>query len=143
MVPRHIEAKALQHVAHGLNERGGPQQKTLALQIVRCHQARHHLVQTPAETGPDGKGFDVFDREAQLQAAAFSPAQKLGQSMTLDYVGLRSRRSRTMPGLHRAVPSMSVLATFEAAARLGRFTAAAAELGVTQAAVRSRFWRTA
>ncbi len=48
-----------------------------------------------------------------------------------------------MPGLHRAVPSMSVLATFEAAARLGRFTAAAAELGVTQAAVRSRFWRTA
>lgn len=40
-----------------------------------------------------------------------------------------------MPNLRRAVPSMSALATFEAAARLASFTAAAAELGVTQAAV--------
>lgn len=40
-----------------------------------------------------------------------------------------------MPNLRRSVPSMSALATFEAAARLTSFTAAAAELGVTQAAV--------
>ena len=40
-----------------------------------------------------------------------------------------------MPNLRRSVPSMSALATFEAAARLGSFTLAAAELGVTQAAV--------
>ncbi|MDP3197725.1 LysR substrate-binding domain-containing protein [Tabrizicola sp.] len=40
-----------------------------------------------------------------------------------------------MPSLRRSVPSMSALATFEAAARLGSFTLAAAELGVTQAAV--------
>lgn len=40
-----------------------------------------------------------------------------------------------MPSLRRTVPSMSALATFEAAARLTSFTAAAAELGVTQAAV--------
>lgn len=40
-----------------------------------------------------------------------------------------------MPNLRRSIPSMSALATFEAAARLASFTAAAAELGVTQAAV--------
>lgn len=40
-----------------------------------------------------------------------------------------------MPNLRRSVPSMSALATFEAAARLCSFTNAAAELGVTQAAV--------
>ena len=40
-----------------------------------------------------------------------------------------------MPSLRRSIPSMSALATFEAAARLGSFTQAAAELGVTQAAV--------
>ena len=40
-----------------------------------------------------------------------------------------------MPNLRRSVPSMSALATFEAAARLGSFTHAATELGVTQAAV--------
>lgn len=40
-----------------------------------------------------------------------------------------------MPNLRRSVPSMSALATFETAARLGSFTTAAAELGVTQAAV--------
>lgn len=40
-----------------------------------------------------------------------------------------------MPNLRRSVPSMSALASFEAAARLGSFTQAAAELGVTQAAV--------
>lgn len=40
-----------------------------------------------------------------------------------------------MPNLRRSIPSMSALATFEAAARLGSFTLAAAELGVTQAAV--------
>lgn len=40
-----------------------------------------------------------------------------------------------MPQLRRSVPSMNALATFEAAARLGSFTQAAAELGVTQAAV--------
>lgn len=40
-----------------------------------------------------------------------------------------------MPSLRRSVPSMSALASFEAAARLGSFTQAAAELGVTQAAV--------
>lgn len=37
--------------------------------------------------------------------------------------------------LRRSVPSMNALATFEAAARLSSFTQAAAELGVTQAAV--------
>lgn len=40
-----------------------------------------------------------------------------------------------MTTLRRSVPSMSALATFEAAARLSSFTLAAAELGVTQAAV--------
>lgn len=40
-----------------------------------------------------------------------------------------------MPSLRRSVPSLSALATFEAASRLASFTAAAAELGVTQAAV--------
>ena len=40
-----------------------------------------------------------------------------------------------MPSLRRSIPSMSALATFEAAARLTSFTLAAAELGVTQAAV--------
>jgi DNA-binding transcriptional LysR family regulator len=40
-----------------------------------------------------------------------------------------------MPSLRRALPSLSALTTFEAAARLGAFTAAARELGVTQAAV--------
>ena len=40
-----------------------------------------------------------------------------------------------MPSLRRSVPSMSALATFEAASRLGSFTLAATELGVTQAAV--------
>jgi DNA-binding transcriptional LysR family regulator len=39
------------------------------------------------------------------------------------------------PNLRRSIPSMSALATFEAAARHGSFTLAAAELGVTQAAV--------
>lgn len=37
--------------------------------------------------------------------------------------------------IRRSVSSLSALATFEAAARLGSFTLAAAELGVTQAAV--------
>ncbi len=40
-----------------------------------------------------------------------------------------------MANLRRSIPSMSALATFEAAARLSSFTLAAAELGVTQAAV--------
>lgn len=40
-----------------------------------------------------------------------------------------------MSNLRRSVPSLSALATFEAAARLNSFTQAAAELGVTQAAV--------
>lgn len=40
-----------------------------------------------------------------------------------------------MSNLRRSIPSMSALATFEAAARLSSFTLAAAELGVTQAAV--------
>lgn len=40
-----------------------------------------------------------------------------------------------MASLRRSVPSMSALSTFEAAARLGSFTQAASELGVTQAAV--------
>ncbi len=40
-----------------------------------------------------------------------------------------------MTTLRRSIPSMSALATFESAARLGSFTQAAAELGVTQAAV--------
>ena len=40
-----------------------------------------------------------------------------------------------MSNLRRSVPSMSALATFEAAARLASFTHAATELGVTQAAV--------
>lgn len=37
--------------------------------------------------------------------------------------------------LRRNIPSLNLLATFESAARLGSFTLAAAELGVTQAAV--------
>lgn len=40
-----------------------------------------------------------------------------------------------MANLRRSIPSMSALATFEAAARLVSFTQAAQELGVTQAAV--------
>jgi DNA-binding transcriptional LysR family regulator len=40
-----------------------------------------------------------------------------------------------MPTLRRSIPSINALVTFEAAARLGSFTLAAAELGVTQAAV--------
>jgi len=40
-----------------------------------------------------------------------------------------------MSNLRRSIPSMSALATFEAAARLASFTHAAQELGVTQAAV--------
>ncbi|MEM8854452.1 MAG: LysR substrate-binding domain-containing protein [Pseudomonadota bacterium] len=40
-----------------------------------------------------------------------------------------------MPNLRRSVPSLGALAVFEAAARLGGFTKAASELGVTQAAV--------
>lgn len=40
-----------------------------------------------------------------------------------------------MSNLRRSIPSMSALATFEAAARLSSFTLAAAERGVTQAAV--------
>lgn len=40
-----------------------------------------------------------------------------------------------MSRLRRSIPSMSALATFETAARLCSFTLAAAELGVTQAAV--------
>ena len=40
-----------------------------------------------------------------------------------------------MPTLRRSIPSISALVTFEAAARLGSFTLAASELGVTQAAV--------
>ena len=44
----------------------------------------------------------------------------------------------TMRRLRRLIPSLGVLTSFEAAARLGSFTAAAAELGVTQAAVSRR-----
>ena len=40
-----------------------------------------------------------------------------------------------MSTLRRSIPSLSALATFEAAARLQSFTLAAQELGVTQAAV--------
>lgn len=40
-----------------------------------------------------------------------------------------------MVRLRRSIPSLNALATFEAAARLGSFTLAASELGVTQAAV--------
>lgn len=40
-----------------------------------------------------------------------------------------------MPSLRRKLPPLTALATFEAAARLASFTRAAAELGVTQAAV--------
>lgn len=40
-----------------------------------------------------------------------------------------------MPGLRRRLPPLTGLVTFEAAARLSSFTRAAAELGVTQAAV--------
>jgi len=40
-----------------------------------------------------------------------------------------------MPSLRRSLPTLSALTTFEVAARLGSFTRAAAELGVTQAAV--------
>jgi DNA-binding transcriptional LysR family regulator len=40
-----------------------------------------------------------------------------------------------LPPLRRQIPSLNALATFEAAARLGTFTDAARDLGVTQAAV--------
>ncbi|MBV9701873.1 MAG: LysR family transcriptional regulator, partial [Methylobacteriaceae bacterium] len=40
-----------------------------------------------------------------------------------------------MVGFRREMPSVTALVTFEAAARLRNFTRAAAELGVTQAAV--------
>lgn len=40
-----------------------------------------------------------------------------------------------MVSLRRSLPTLNILATFESAARLGSFTLAAAELGVTQAAV--------
>lgn len=40
-----------------------------------------------------------------------------------------------MTNLRRSLPTLSLLSTFESAARLGSFTLAAAELGVTQAAV--------
>lgn len=40
-----------------------------------------------------------------------------------------------MPSYRQSLPPLGTLATFEAAARLGGFTLAAAELGVTQAAV--------
>src|SRR5690554_4039556 len=40
-----------------------------------------------------------------------------------------------MSGIRRSVSSLGALVTFEAAARLSSFTRAAAELGVTQAAV--------
>lgn len=40
--------------------------------------------------------------------------------------------------VRRAIPSLSAITVFEAAARLGSFTAAARELGVTQAAVSRR-----
>jgi DNA-binding transcriptional LysR family regulator len=40
-----------------------------------------------------------------------------------------------MPSLRRSLPSLSALIIFESAARLGGFTTAARELGVTQAAV--------
>lgn len=43
--------------------------------------------------------------------------------------------SEPSPSIRRSVASLSALPTFEAAARLGSFTRAAAELGVTQAAV--------
>lgn len=43
-----------------------------------------------------------------------------------------------MPSLRHSLPSLSALICFEAAARLGGFTAAARELGVTQAAVSRR-----
>lgn len=46
-----------------------------------------------------------------------------------------SLRSAPMTPLRRNVSSLNLLATFESAARLGSFTLAAAELGVTQAAV--------
>jgi len=40
-----------------------------------------------------------------------------------------------MPHIRRRLPALGALVTFEAAARLGGFTAAAKEIGVTQAAV--------
>jgi DNA-binding transcriptional LysR family regulator len=40
-----------------------------------------------------------------------------------------------MPHIRRRIPALGALVTFEAAARLGGFTAAAQEIGVTQAAV--------
>ncbi|MEM7004015.1 MAG: LysR family transcriptional regulator, partial [Pseudomonadota bacterium] len=43
-----------------------------------------------------------------------------------------------MARLRRSVPSLGALVVFEAAARLGGFTKAANELGVTQAAVSRR-----
>ena len=41
----------------------------------------------------------------------------------------------TVSGLRRRLPPLTALVTFESAARLRSFTRAAAELGVTQAAV--------
>lgn len=47
----------------------------------------------------------------------------------------RSESMRRSKGYRRLIPSMNALLVFEAAARLGSFTVAAQELGVTQAAV--------
>jgi predicted transcriptional regulator len=42
---------------------------------------------------------------------------------------------KQVKGYRRLIPSMTALLVFEAVARLGSFTLAAQELGVTQAAV--------
>lgn len=55
--------------------------------------------------------------------------------MISDYGSGQRTTEESLSNLRRSIPSMSALATFEAAARLASFTHAAAELGVTQAAV--------
>lgn len=51
------------------------------------------------------------------------------------YMDQITQKRHPMTSLRRNLPTLNLLSTFESAARLGSFTLAAAELGVTQAAV--------
>ena len=54
--------------------------------------------------------------------------------MLMHLMQIQQKRPK-MATLRRSLPTLNLLSTFESAARLGSFTLAAAELGVTQAAV--------
>jgi predicted transcriptional regulator len=56
--------------------------------------------------------------------------------MSFDRIGsIQSEGEFVVPSIRRKLPPLAALTAFEAAGRLGSFTKAAAELGVTQAAV--------